>query len=421
MRGGEASGEFCAPPRRIFHGWWVIASVFLTQALGVGFTTYAFGLFQKPLAEAFGVSRSTLSLGLTAHMIFIALVGPFLGRLLDRGDSRRVMSWGAICAVLSLSAMVFARELWQLGLLFALGLGAGVAAIGPLPSAKLATNWFRRLRGRALGISSVGTSLGGMLVPPLLAGALAYGGWRYALGVAAVVMALLALPVILLCVRDRPEDLGLHPDGDALPPPPSPASLAPAWTLRRAIADRNFWVITGVLGCFFAGLIGVIASFVPYASDLGLEADRAALTLSLISFAGIGGKLIFGSLADHLDKRMLLWVALLLFTGALLIMQSSPSFTALLVGSCAMGLSTGGAMPLWAALIGDCYGREAFGGMMGFMTPLMLPLNIAALQLMPWAYDSTGGYEFALRIFMGALVLASLALLWLRVPQQPQA
>jgi len=396
----------------------VIASVFLTQALGVGFTTYAFGLFQKPLAEAFGVSRSTLSLGLMAQMLLFALIGPFLGRILDRGACRRVMGWGAVCAVLSLSAMVFAQELWQMGLLFGVGLGLGVAAIGPLPAAKLATNWFRRLRGRALGISSVGTSVGGVLVPPLLASAIAHGGWRYALGVAAALMALLTLPAILFFVRDRPEDLGLHPDGDAFPPPQSAASSAPPWTFRRAVTDRNFWVITAVLGSFFAALTGLIANFVPYATDLGLQAEQAAWLLSLIAFTGIGGKLLFGSLADHLDKRLLLFVALMLFAGALLIMQGDPTFSALLMASCAVGLSTGGALPLWAALIGDCYGREDFAAVMGLMSPLMLPINLAALQWMPWAYDSTGDYQLALRTFLGILVLASLALPWLRLPPQ---
>ena len=65
-------------------------------------------------------------------------------------------------------------------------------------------------------------------------------------------------------------------------------------------------------------------------------------------------------------------------------------------------------------------GFEDFGIVMGLMSPLMLPLNLAALQLMPWAYDFTGDYGLGLRVFLAAIGLASLALLWLRLPRKRQ-
>jgi hypothetical protein len=53
---------------------------------------------------------------------------------------------------------------------------------------------------------------------------------------------------------------------------------------------------------------------------------------------------------------------------------------------------------------------------MGLMGPLMLPLNITALQLAPWSFDATGSYQLAIRLFLGWLVLAAGALAFVRVP-----
>ena len=82
----------------------------------------------------------------------------------------------------------------------------------------------------------------------------------------------------------------------------------------------------------------------------------------------------------------------------------------LAVGTAIGGVATGGFLPLWGALIADCFGREAFGRVMGLMGPLMLPLNVTALQLAPWSYDATGSYELAWLLFLGWLALAACAL-----------
>ena len=71
---------------------------------------------------------------------------------------------------------------------------------------------------------------------------------------------------------------------------------------------------------------------------------------------------------------------------------------------------------LWGALIADCFGREAFGRVMGLMGPLMLPLNVSALQLAPWSFDATGSYQLAIRVFLGWLAVAAGALAFVRLP-----
>jgi sugar phosphate permease len=299
--------------------------------------------------------------------------------------------------------------------------GPGSLAAGPLSASKLVANWFVRRRGLALGISATGTSIGGFLFPPLLTLAIGRFGWRGAALAMAGALVLVALPVVALAVVGRPEDRGLGPDGDE--PDPRARAGGPAAGARRGslalVRDRNFVAITLSIGSAFAILAGLLTNLHAYATDLGIPAERASLLLSTLSACGIVGKLGFGAVADRMSQRALVWIAMAMLAAFLGALLARPGFAGLVAASAAAGLALGGFLPLWGALIGDCFGREAFGRVMGLMGPLMLPLNVTALQLAPWSFDSTGSYDLALRIFLGWVAAASGALGWVRPPARP--
>ena len=403
---------------RTFHGWWILSSVFVTQAVTAGLTTYSFGLYQLPVAEEFGVSRSTVAWGLSGIMLMGAVVAPLMGRALDRRSNRALRLGAGAFMASCLLAMTVAPRLWLIGLLFVFGSSVGMAGLGPQAAGKLAATWFSRLRGRALGISSVGTSAGGLAVPPLVAAAIAAWGWRGAAVVGAVLLGVVALPTVALSIRNRPADLGLYPDGDAQPPPAPPGGAAGGWAFGRLARERNFWVIALVIGTIFGTVSGIISNLPPLVAEFGVESQQAAALLSLLSLAGIAGKLCFGAVADRLDKRLLVWSGMSMLVGFLMIASSDPSLTVLVAATGAMGFALGGALPLWGALIGDCFGPEAFGEVMGWMGPVMLPFNIVGIQLLPWCYEHFGSYVPGLRICIGAILGAALLLLLLRLPER---
>ena len=107
----------------------------------------------------------------------------------------------------------------------------------------------------------------------------------------------------------------------------------------------------------------------------------------------------------------------------LLVLIARPD-VAWLTAACALaGVALGGFLPLWGSLIGECWGRDAFGRVMGTMGPLMLPMNIVSLQLGPWFYDTRGSYDGALWIYTAwaAAGAAALALIRLPHPTRPRA
>jgi MFS family permease len=402
----------------VFYGWWIVAAAVLAQAVAVGATQYAFPVFLKPVAEEFGASRSAVQSGFSGLAVVMALLGPALGPALDRRSIRAILCAGALAMAVGFAAIAASSELWLLGLCFAGVVGPGALAAGPLSASKLVANWFLRRRGLALGISATGTSVGGFAFPPLLTLAIERFGWRGALLAMSAAIVLLALPVLALLVVGHPEERGLAPDGD---PPEPAASRAPpgahsAHASRALLRDRNFLAITLAIGSVFAILGGLLTNLHAYATDLGIPAERASLLFSALSACGIVGKLGFGAAADRRSKRALVWLAmamLALFLGVLLL---APGFAWLVAASGVAGLALGGFLPLWGALIGDCFARDAFGRVMGTMGPLMLPLNLAALQLAPWSFDATGSYDVALRVYLVWVALAAAALALVRAP-----
>ena len=91
-----------------------------------------------------------------------------------------------------------------------ISLGSGVG--GWLAIMALLNNWFVRQRSLAIATSMSGIHLGGLLVPVLALGIELYGFRWTTLGIGIFLVALI-LPVFTM-LRDRPEHMGLLPDGD---------------------------------------------------------------------------------------------------------------------------------------------------------------------------------------------------------------
>jgi sugar phosphate permease len=404
----------------VFYGWWIVAVAFAAQAFAVGLTTYAFGLFQKPVAAEFDASFQEVGLGMALMLAVGAIAAPFLGRALDRRSIRGIMVLGAALMAVGFVLMSIAPALWMLGLLFGCVVGPAMLALGPNGTAKIVANWFVRRRGQALGICAAGTSAGGFLAPPLIALAIEAFGWRGALICLALAVAVLAIPMVWLVIVNRPEDRGLAPDGDdaASQPAAGAVTTAAEWTFGALLRERNFWLITMSAGLCFASVGSLIANLIPYATDLGIGDRSAALLVSCLSAAAIVGKLIFGAVADRFDTRLGMWIAIGLLALYLGVLLAHPGYGVLMGASIVGGLALGGFLPVWGALIGVCYGRAAFGRVMGLMAPVMGPLNWGVYPFTGWIRDRTGNYDLAFVTFLVAIALAAVLLFFLRAPER---
>jgi len=409
VSGPLASRAAVAP----FRGWRIVGVGFFTQAISIGFTVGTFSLFLPSLVEEFGASHASVSSGIGIFMAVMTLTGPWIGRLLDRGSIRGVMALGALTSAASFALMSLAGSLWQLGVLFGLGAALGTAMLGPLASATVVSKWFERMRGRAQGV----TNMGGPAGPLLLAMAAGWWieelGWRstlriYALGT------LLAIPPVWWVVRNRPEDVGQHVDGDlSLRAPLAGEHVHGEWGAARLLREPRFWLLVLPMGLLMGVSSGWVAHFAAFASDHGAGIQGASLALAGGAGIGLLGAVGFGVMADRLDPRRLLQGILAAHVAVYAFLAAGSEWGALAAAMIALGFPGGGMMPVYVALIGRLFGPASFGQVMGLGGLVMLPFATGAPVVAGLLHDLRGSYTPTLLLFAALLALAVLLVAFL--------
>lgn len=403
MQGAASSGT-------PFHGWRIVWTVALAQGLGPALLA-PMGVFMTQLQEEFGASRAAVSLGGPILAGMMLVVGLVLGPRLDRGPIRRIMLWGVGIMLGAMLALSRGRSLPAVGLLLAIA-SLGMSMYGTLPAQVLLVNWFSRLRGRALAVSTVGMSFSGFLLPPLSAWLITVIGWRDSTAAIALVAALLCFPPILAFVVNRPEEVGQQPDGEASnDPPPPPQERLP---IRFFLRDPNFWLISLGMG-FSLSALAVGLHLVPYGQALGFELQAAAWAPTALSAGSLVGKLLGGWSIDRMGKRITVVSLLAVQALGWVLLAGEPGYTGLLTGSALMGFGAGGFLPLPPVYLAACFGRSVVGQASGLAGAATLPIQMAAAPLVGAVFDSTGSYQSAFQSMVGVALLAALLLTRVRV------
>lgn len=392
----------------LHYGWAIVAVVFLAQALVIGASLYGFALLVKPIAAEFDLTRADANAGLMLLLVGMAIVSPFIGRALDRLPGRLLIAGGALIFGLGCGIIAFSPSLWTMAAATLLPLAVGVQVLGPLGANALTARWFRRDRGRALGIVAVASSTGGLLVLPLMTMFVERLGWRGAVAIMGGLVVILMVPLALLVIREPPP----VPSGTEVSGA-SPSSGVPArlWSMRELLQVRDFWLLVLCVGPILGVNQSLLASLVAYGTDQGYSLKAASLVVSVVSGSAIIGKLIIGELSDHVDMRWLLLAVVMLGEAYLACLILTPGYTILLLVSLLAGAAIGGVMPLWAAFISQRFGAASFGTIMGLMIPMQIALTLLCLYISGHSYDVSGSYEAAFSIFAGVLVVSALAVL----------
>lgn len=386
-----------------FTAWLTLGILFLVQMLVIGGIAYGFGLLAKPVAAEYGLSRADMNIGLMVLIVGMALFSPIVGRALDRLPGHLVVTGGALLFSSGCFIVALASSLPIMIIASFFLIASGGAALGPLSGSTLTARSFGEGRGRALGIVSVSSSVGGLLVLPAMAWVVEANGWRAA--VAAMGLAVLLVGGGLGWLVRVPKAAAIHR---------STGNATAGWTIGKAMGTSDFWLIVLSIGLMMAVDQALLASLISYGTDRGFSLQSATLIVSVISGFAIAGKLAIGSLSDRVDPRWLFLVVAFLNAAFLAVLMLHPSYPMLLGAAVVVGFGFGGTMPLWAALIANRFGIAAFGSIMGVMVPLQMPMNIIGLRYVGHVYDSSGSYIPAFGVFLAVAVIAGIVILPVR-------
>jgi MFS family permease len=299
--------------RNIHYGWAMVGVTFLTALITAG-TVGAPGVFIVPLQHEFGWTTAEISSALSIRFILFGLMAPFAAALLNRYGLRNVTLSALLIVASALVASLLMTKVWHLMLLWGVVIGVGTGMTALVLGATVAARWFSARRGLVVGILTASVATGQLIFLPLLAGITERMGWRIALSLVCVMLALAALAVLMV-MRDRPSDVGLRPFGDEgtqpLPAPPpntAPIMAAALGTLRDAAKTRVFWILFAtffICGASTNGLIQV--HLIPMCLDFGIPQVQAAGLLAAMGVFDFFGTIVSGWLSDRYDNRWLLF------------------------------------------------------------------------------------------------------------------
>lgn len=278
--------------------------------MGAAGTRSAPGVLIDPLREEFGWSRATVGTAVSINVLLFGLIGPFAAALQQRFGLRRVTAWAMAVIGVGSALTTQITEVWQLYLLWGLVVGVGSGCMASVFASTVAARWFVARRGLVTGALTAATASGQLVFLPLLSRLAETQGWRW-VGGAVAVGAFAVVPIIVVVLRDRPEDIGLRAYGQIGDTPVAAATGNPVRAAFAALTDARrsgvFWLLWGsfaVCGLTTTGLIQT--HFISAAGEHGMTATTASTYLVLIGGFDVVGTVVSGHLTDRYDARYLL-------------------------------------------------------------------------------------------------------------------
>ena len=263
-----------SPPRsfpffpRLFYGWWIVLVSLVTDGVKQGSFNRGFTVYILPIQNSLGLSAAAIGWADTLGRLMGGIQGPVMGYLTDRLGPGFMLGFGGVMSGLGFILLSYTGNYFFFLLVFVGLMSVGFRSGYNNASIAAINNWFRRRRGLAMSLVSMGHGFGGAIAPVAGWMVLTFG-WQIAVRISGVAIILIVLPLAFL-VKRSPESMGLLPDGDRPDDPvpeangsPSPASRrnshsAPGrsqwsvpdndFTAREAMRTPSYWMLVLAAG-----------------------------------------------------------------------------------------------------------------------------------------------------------------------------
>jgi MFS family permease len=387
-------------------GFAVITACFCTVFISYAIR-YSYGLLLPEMLPSLAITKTEAGIIYSSYFIAYAIFSPLLGLLADRMDIHKLLTFFSIILGIGTFLMSYSYSVIGASLFFAVA-GIGAAACWS-PVVALARRWVSAKRkGITLALidigSSIGTAVGGVVMPIVVAGY----GWRMCwqgLGI----LAFLLVGINFYLIRNYPSDKPViqNPtfktsDGDLN-----------RTTYSKIIRDLRFWLI-GISYLFTAFSIIIPFTFLStYATqELGLSYGFAARLITIISVASIVSKLALGTLSDIIGRvKLMVLCGLIMALGCLGIIYSRESLILILFAAI-FGFGHGPIFALYAACASDFFPGRFTGGIIGLWTLLFGIGSILSPIFAGLIIDIKGTFSYSFLLAM----MASFISLFLLMP-----
>ena len=379
--------------RKIFYGWWIVASCFLISIAVSGVVFFGFTAFVEPIKEEFGWSYTQISLAASLRGLEMGIFAPLVGFLVDRFGARKLVFFGMAtigCGLILLSSIQSLAMFYCAFLVIAFGAGgcAGVVLTTAV------ANWFHKNVGLALGAMGSGVGIGGLIIP-LIVRLIDVYGWKSSCVILGLSMWAVGIPLSFI-IRNRPEEYGYVPDGKTTlnqMADEKKTNEQPEISLRQAFTMRSFWYINALELARYATFSAVVTHVMPYLGSVGLPRSTASLVASGVAFFTIFGRFSFGWLGDVFNKKYILALSLCLMSLGVLAFSFAYVWWMLVIFLLLFSPAVGGLMTLRGAIVRDYFGRNSYGKIVGIIMGTAAVGGIIGPTLAGWVFDTYQSYQ----------------------------
>lgn len=400
------------PDRKLFYGWWIVlvAAIGLFMSYGA-IVSFTFGVFSNPLAREFGWGRTEISLAYSLSLAVYCVATPVIGRFIDRVGARKIIIPSALVFGLSLiSFQLLSGSLWQFYVIYiVLGLVGGGNSL--VPYSGVLSHWFDRKRGLALGLAAIGVGASTFVMPALAHGLISLAGWRGAYTLLGILVIVVTIPVVGIFLVDRPQMMGLLPDGDqAQTLQESQPREVQGLSSGEALRTPTFWLLWIAFFLIGISVVGCLIHLVPMLTDRGVSANAAALATSVLGGAVILGRVVTGYLLDRLFAAH---VAFIFFTGAaagMALLWSGMSGIWVFVAALFVGIGIGAENDLIAYAVSRYFGLKSYAEIYSYVLISFALGGVVGPLMMGFGFDRTGSYQTVLAIFFISTVVGAVLL-----------
>lgn len=383
---------------KTFSGPKIVMVTFLTLMGAFGLNLTA-GQFFAPLNDAYGWDLTILSLAVSLNMITWGIFQPVMGKMIDRFGPKSVIAGSAALmgSAFILSATI--TQLWQFFLYYGVLTAIGFSGCGSMANSVLVSRWYVKNRAKMLSRSSMGMNIGQLILLPLTGFLIASSSFRIAFVVLGLIMLVIVVPFVLIVVKNNPTDIDQMPDGG----PVTSFAEAKSVSLSEALKRREFWIATlGFATCGFT--LYLVTMHLPnFAVDLGGEKSLGGQLLGIAALGSAVSMWMTGQLTRVMGKKNLLIILYMVRLLAFIWLAVSPSIWQLYVFAVVYGISSMPIIPLVTGIIGDKFGKNAMGSILGFSWFIHQVFAALGVFLGGYLRTMTGNYELA--FWLGAALL----------------
>ena len=389
--------------------WAFVAFLSTAQLVSWGSIFYAFALFLDPMGQELGWSKPALTGAYSLGLVASGVCAFPVGRLIDLGYGRVVMTAGSIAAA-GLFALWSQVESYPVFVLIWIGLGA-CHERGPLRAGLCRPDEKPRHHGAPR--HHLHDLLGGLastVFIPLTHVLIEEFGWRGALlGLCAFNLFFCAVVHLRFVPPLLPRRTGFTAE------PPAPATSG----ARRVLQETAFWSFVATMLMQGAVSTGIPIHLIPLLVEQGFSLPGAVAVYSLIGPAQVGGRLVAAAGERFFNLRIVGVVTFAAWVAGVALLPFVPAGSWLVIPFAALYGGSNGMVTILRALLPlELFGRADYGAIQGMistpvnMTRAAAPFAFGAL----WAWWGNYGAVLALSFAMalGSLAAFAVTLLFAR-------